>query len=194
MKPISRDEVLNLPEYEIARPDFRRHLIEKKRRRRVALGPIMTLIFENRETVLFQIQEMLRVERIVRPQKVQEELDVYNELLPDAGEVAATLFIEVADPARVQPISDGFVGLDEPGRLRLSIGSREYPARFAAGQSREDRTSAVHYVRFEVGDQGRADLAVGEPATLRVDHGDYHENAPLPKETVAELLEDLKEG
>jgi hypothetical protein len=194
MKPISRDEVLNLPEYEIARPDFRRHLIEKKLRRRVALGPIMTLLFENRETVLFQIQEMLRAERIVRPQKVQEELDVYNELLPDAGEVAATLFIEAADPARVQPILDGSIGLDEPGRLRLSIGSREYPARFAAGHSREDRISAVHYVRFEVGDQGRADLAIGEPATLRVDHGGYHEKAPLPKETVAELLEDLKEG
>lgn len=194
MKPISGDEVLNLHEYEIARPAFRQRVIERKRRRRVALGPIMTLVFENRDTVLFQIQEMLRVERIVRPEKVQEELDVYNDLLPGRGEVAGTLFIEVTDPALVQPTLDGLIGLDDPGHLKLSLGTRDYDARFAAGQSREDRISAVHYVRFEVGDQGRADLAIGEPATLRVDHGDYHANTVLAPETVEELLEDLKDA
>jgi hypothetical protein len=192
MKPISGDEVLNLHEYEIARPDFRQRVIERKKRRRVALGPIMTLVFENRDTVLFQIQEMLRIERIVRPEKVQEELDVYNELLPDAGEVAATLFIEVTSPDRVQPVFDSLVGLDEPGHLRLRISNKEYPAQFAAERSRDDRISAVHYVRFAVGDQGRADLAIGEPAMLKVDHGDYHAQAPLEPGTVKELLEDLK--
>ncbi|HEY6146726.1 MAG TPA: DUF3501 family protein [Thermoanaerobaculia bacterium] len=192
MKPISGDEVLNLHEYEIARPGFRQRVIERKKRRRVALGPIMTLVFENRDTVLFQIQEMLRIERIVRPEKVQEELDVYNDLLPDAGEVAATLFIEVTEAEKVQPVLDSLIGLDEPGHLRLRIANREYSAQFAAGQSREDRISAVHYVRFPVGDQGRADLAIGEPAALLVDHGDYHAKAALPPETVKELLEDLK--
>jgi uncharacterized protein DUF3501 len=192
LKPISGDEVLNLHEYEIARPDFRQRVIERKKRRRVALGPIMTLVFENRDTVLFQIQEMLRVERIVRPEKVQEELDVYNELLPDAGEVAATLFIEVTEAASVQPVLDSLIGLEEAGRLRFVISKKEYPARFAAGQSRKDRIPAVHYVRFAVGDQGRADLAIGEPAVLEVDHGDYHAEAPLGAETVKELLEDLK--
>ncbi|HYK43281.1 MAG TPA: DUF3501 family protein [Thermoanaerobaculia bacterium] len=192
MKPISGDEVLNLHEYEIARPEFRQRVIERKKRRRVALGPIMTLVFENRDTVLFQIQEMLRIERIVRPQRVQEELDVYNELLPDSGEVAATLFIEVTDPARVQPVFDTLIGLDAAGRLRLVISGKEYPARFAAGQSREDRISAVHYVRFAVGDQGRADLAIGEPAALKVNHGGYRAEAALGAETVKELLEDLK--
>jgi hypothetical protein len=192
VKPISADEVLNLHEYEIARPDFRQRVIERKKRRRVALGPIMTLVFENRDTVLFQIQEMLRIERIVRPRKVQEELDVYNELLPDDGEVAATLFIEVTSAEKVQPVLDSLIGLDEPGRLRFRISNKEYPAMFAAGQSREDRISAVHYVRFAVGDQGRADLAIGEPAALRVDQGDYHAEAVLGPETVKELLEDLK--
>jgi hypothetical protein len=152
----------------------------------------MTLVFENRDTVLFQIQEMLRIERIVRPEKVQEELDVYNELLPDQGEVAATLFIEVTSAEKVQPVLDSLTGLDEPGRLRLRISNKEYPAIFAAGQGREDRISAVHYVRFAVGDQGRADLAIGEPAALKVDHGDYHAEAMLGPETVKELLEDLK--
>jgi len=192
MKPISGDEVLNLHEYEIARPEFRQRVIERKRRRRVALGPIMTLVFENRDTVLFQIQEMLRIERIVRPEKVQEELDVYNELLPDALEVAATLFIEVTQADRVQPVLDSLIGLDEPGRLRLRVANKEYTAQFAAGQRREDRISAVHYVRFAVGDQGRADLAIGEPAMLLVDDRDYHAKAALGPETVKELLEDLK--
>ncbi len=86
------------------------------------LGPLMTLVFENRDTVRFQIQEMLRVERIVQPDKVQHEIDTYNALLPGPGEVAATLFIEITDPARVQSVLDGFVGLDEPGRLQMTIG------------------------------------------------------------------------
>ncbi len=191
MKPIFGDEVLNLHEYEIARPDFRQRVIDRKRRRRVALGPLMTLVFENRETVLFQIQEMLRIERIVRPEKVQVELDVYNELLPGESEVAATLFIEVTDPERVQPALDGFVGLDEPGRLSMRVGGVDYPAVFAAGQSREDRISAVHYIRFPLGEEGRLALAARAKAELRVDHGGYSATALLSPETVEELREDL---
>ena len=191
MNPIAPEDVLNLHEYELARPDFRTRVIAKKARRRVALGPIMTLVFEDRDTVLFQIQEMLRIERIVRPDKVQEELDVYNGLLPGDGEVAATLFIEVTDPAKVQPTLDGFVGLDEPGKLMLRAGNVIVPARFAAGQSREDRISAVHYIRFPLGDAGKAALERAERAELTVDHGTYQHTATLSPETVAELLRDL---
>ena len=191
MKPIAGDEVLNLHEYEIARADFRQKVIDRKRRRRVALGDLMTLVFENRETVLFQIQEMLRIERIVRPEKVQEELDVYNELLPGEGEVAATLFIEVTDPEMVQPTLDRFVGLDEPGRLSMRVGGVDYPAVFATGQSREDRISAVHYIRFPLGPEGRRALESHENAELRVDHGGYAAAAALSPETVEELREDL---
>jgi len=193
VKPISFDEILNLHEYEIARPDFRRKVIERKKRRRVAIGPLMTLVFENRDTVLFQVQEMLRIERIVRPQKVQEELDVYNELLPDEGEVAATLFIEITDPAQVQPTLDRMVGLDEPGRLFLRSENLLFPARFAAGQSREDRISAVHYIRFALGDEGRTALAHTGRAEVEVTHAGYGTRVALPPETVEELREDLGE-
>jgi hypothetical protein len=152
----------------------------------------MTLVFENRDTVRFQIQEMLRAERIVRPEKVQEEIDVYNELLPEPGQVAATLFIEVTDPAAVQSTLDGFVGLDEPGRLVLVVGGKTFPALFAAGQSREDRISAVHYLRFSLAEDGARLLAKGAPAILKVDHGGYRAEAVLPKETVDELRRDLE--
>ncbi len=193
MNPLTPADLSNLHEYELERTAFRGRIIAMKSRRRAALGPLMTLVFENRDTVRFQIQEMLRVERIVQPDKVLHELETYNELLPGPGEVAATLFIEVTDPARVQPVLDGFVGLDETGHLRLLVGGTAYPALFAAGQSREDRISAVHYIRFRPGREGRAALAAGAEAALEVAHGDYRARQPLRPETVEELLRDLGE-
>jgi hypothetical protein len=172
MKPLRIEEIRNLHEYETERPEFRQRVIGLKARRRLPLGPLMTVVFENRDTVRFQVQEMLRVERIVQPDKVQHELDVYNELLPGPGEVAATLFIEITDQERIQTILDGFIGLDEPGRLRMSVGEASFPARFAPGQSREDRISAVHYIRFGLGAEGREALERGEEAALEVSQGD----------------------
>lgn len=192
MKDLALDDIKNLHEYELERPDFRARVIALKKRRRVPLGPLMTLVFENRDTVRFQIQEMVRIERIVRPDKVQDEIDAYNDLLPRAGEVSATLFIEVTDPAKVQSTLDGFIGLDEPGKLVLRVGDRTYPASFAAGQSREDRISAVHYLRFALGEEGRKALERGEKAQLEVRHGDYQAVEPLSGETVGELLRDLE--
>jgi hypothetical protein len=193
LKPLALIDILNLHEYELARPEFRQRVIESKKRRRVALGPLMTLVFENRDTVQFQIQEMLRVERIVRPDKVEDEIRVYNDLLPGPGEVAATLFIEVTEPERVQPVLDGFVGLDEPGKVALVIGDERFPARFAPGQSREKRISSVHYIRFPLGDASRRALASGAAAALEIRHGNYAARAVLPRETVEELLKDLED-
>jgi hypothetical protein len=191
MKPLTAADISNLHEYELERPQSRSRVIELKARRRLPLGPLMTLVFENRDTIRFQIQEMLRVERIVQPEKVQHELETYNALLPGAGEIAATLFIEITDPARVQELLDGFIGLDEPGRLILRAGERTYPAQFAPGQSREDRISAIHYIRFRLGDEGREALLRGDEAVLEVSHGDYRAAQPLPKATVEELISDL---
>lgn len=191
MNTLSLSEIKNLHEYEIERPEFRARVIALKKRRRVPLGPLMTLVFENRDTVRFQIQEMVRIERIVQPDKVQEEIDVYNDLLPRPGEVSATLFIEVTDSAKIQSTLDGLIGLDEPGKLVLRVGDRAYPAAFAAGQSREDRISAVHYLRFPLGEEGRKALGRGEKAGLEVRHGGYQAVAGLSRDTVEELLADL---
>ena len=126
-----------------------------------------------------------------RPEKVAQELEVYNELLPGAGEVAATLFIEVTEPEEVQPTLDRLIGLDEPGKLVLRIGHDASAARFAPGQSREDRISAVHYVRFPIGDSGRRGLRENRPAVLEVSQADYEGKTVLSPETVEELLKDL---
>ena len=192
MEKIDASAVRNLHEYEVARPDFRRRVILLKSRRRVAVGPLVTLVFENRDTALFQIQEMLRAERIVDPAKVQDEIDVYNTLLPEPGEVAATLFIEITDESRVKPVLDAFIGLDEGRSLWMETGGERYFARFEAGHGREDKISAVHYVRFPLGEKGRAALAASGGARLVLQHGDYRGTASLPPETVAELLADLE--
>jgi Protein of unknown function (DUF3501) len=191
MELLTPDDIKNLHEYELERPGFRDRVIALKSRRRIPLGPLMTLVFENRDTVRFQIQEMLRVERIVQPEKVLHEVETYNELLPGPGEVAATLFIEITNQARIHEILDGFLGLDEPGGLQLKIGSGSYPALFAPGQSRENRISAVHYIRFRLGEEGKQALASGAPAALEVTHGSYRATQELPRRTVEELLADL---
>ena len=191
MKTLTVADIANLHEYELERPEFRGRVIALKGRRRVSLGPLMTLVFENHDTVRFQVQEMLRVERIVQPDRVQHEIDVYNELLPGPGEIAATLFIEITEQERIQEVLDGFIGLEEPGHLVLSVGGEKYPALFAPGQSREDRISAVHYIRFAPGDAGRRALEAGAEAALGVSHGSYRARQALSPETVKELLADL---
>jgi Protein of unknown function (DUF3501) len=191
MEKVTLAELKNLHEYETARPEFRRRVIETKARRRVSVGPLVTLVFENRDTALFQIQEMLRAERIVDPAKVQEEVDVYNTLLPDEGEVAATLFVEVTEEARVKPILDSFIGLDEGSSLWIEIGDRKYFAKFEAGHGREDKISAVHYIRFPLGVVGRSALERGRRARLVLSHGEHRGQVELAAETVTELLSDL---
>ena len=193
MQKIELPAIRNLHEYEVSRPDFRRHIIDLKKRRRVPVGSLVTLVFENRDTALFQIQEMLRAERIVDPRKVQDEIDVYNTLLPDAGEVAATLFIEVTEEARVKPVLDSFIGLDEGQSLRMEIGRKEYFATFEAGHGREDKISAVHYVRFPLGEEGREALVSTRAARMILEHGTYAATSALAPETIEELIGDLQE-
>jgi len=194
MNKIQISDVKNLHEYELIRDDWRKSVIAEKARRRVLLGPSLSLVFENRLTVLSQIQEMCRAERIVKTEAVQQEIDVYNELLPDAGEVAATLLIEITEESRIQPELDRLIGLTDGRSLLLEIGERRIYARFLEGQSRENRIAAVQYLRFPVG----ADAAVREallnprvPAIVRVAHPNYEASAGLPMETRRELAGDL---
>ena len=189
---IELSDILNFFEYEKVRDEMRRRIIAMKRLRRVPVGSYLSFVFENRDTVLFQIQEMCRAERIVDDAKVQEEIDVYSALLPGSRELSATLFIEITDEARVKPVLDAFIGLDEGRSLRMEIAGDEYFARFEAGHGREDKISAVHYVRFPLGEKGRAALESARRARLVLEHGEYRASAELSSETVSELIEDLR--
>jgi Protein of unknown function (DUF3501) len=194
MRKIELADVKNLHEYELIRADWRRSVIAEKERRRVLLGPAMSLVFENRLTVLAQIQEMCRAERIVRPEAVQQEIDVYNELLPDAGELAATLMVEITEEERIQPELDRLIGLTSGRFLWMDVGDRRTDARFLEGQSRNDRVAAVQYLRFPVGKDAAAREAFGDPrvaVSVHIGHPNYTASAELSLETRRELARDL---
>lgn len=195
MKRLTQEDILSIEEYERERERFRSGIIELKRRRRIALGPVITLVFENRETLRFQIQEMIRVERIVDPRKIQDELDVYNELLPSADELSATLLIEITEEAKIKEWLDRFMGLDRGEKVAIESGDERAFGVFEGGHSHESKISAVHFVRFRPSDRlKRAFADLHQAVTLTVDHNGYRMDVPAPGSLREEWLSDLHEG
>ena len=191
MRPITIEDVLDLGAYERARDSHRKRLIELKKARRISVGDRLTFIFENRETVLFQIQEMLRAERTVEEEDVQAEIDVYNELLPRPDELSASLMIEIPEADQIRAELDGLIGIDE--YVHLDVGDETVHATFDPKQFEEDRISAVQYVRFPLGPdlaERFSDLSV--PVKLRVAHPTYEAETPLDPVQHASLAEDLE--
>lgn len=192
MKLLTHDELIPQEEYERQRESYRRTIIALKQRRRITIGDKVTLVFENRETLRFQIQEMIRVERIIDPKKVQEELDVYNALLPASGELSATLLIELTDPDRMKHWLDLFMGLDHGQKVGLRAGGDVVYGEFEGGHSHETKISAVHFVRFHptpamvsaIGDQSAR-------VALSVRHGGYEAEVEVPWPMRQEWLSDL---
>ncbi len=193
MKAITPGDVIPYEEYERQREAFRARIIALKQRRRISVGPFITMVFENRETLQFQIQEMIRAERIVEPAKVQDELDVYNALLPQQNELSATLLIEITDEAKMKEKLDQFMGLDHGEKVAIIAGGEEAFGEFEGGRSHETKISAVHFVRFRPSVQmKRAFADLTRPVTIRVIHGGYHEEVPVPGSMREEWLADLK--
>jgi hypothetical protein len=195
MKPLTVQDVLPIEEYERSREAFRRRIIDLKQRRRLSVGNLITMVFENRETVLFQIQEMVRAERILRPERVSEEVAMYNEQIPRAGELSATLMVEVTDPAQVKPVLDRLQGIDRGRTVGIRVGPHLAYGVFEQGRSNEEKISAVHYVRFPVPDAVKAlmeDPAV--PMQVVVTHPRYQAAQPVSEEMRRSLLEDLAGG
>src|ERR1700722_16559325 len=162
-------DVLDLRAYERVREEYRTRVIARKRLRRVALGPLMTLVFESVDTVRFQIQEMARVEKILTDEGIQVELDIYNRLLPQVGELSATLFIELTSDALLREWLPKLVGIeralgfDAGGDVAASFPEEAH----AAALVRDTVTPAVHYIRFRcTPDQVEAFAGPGELALV----------------------------
>jgi len=189
MNKIQLDDILGFSAYEKVRQKFRDEIIEKKKRRRVSVGDKVSIVFENRDTVIFQIQEMLRAERIADLDKIREEIAVYNELIPNPGELSATLFLEIEDQTHLRDELLKFLGIDEA--VSFNVGGRSIPGRFEEGRSKEDKISAVQYVRFPFDSQARRAFIGGEPAELRIDHPNYKARTLLAPEVQQSLAEDL---
>jgi Protein of unknown function (DUF3501) len=192
VRPITVDEILNLVEYEKVRQARRQEVIALKADRRVGVGRYLSFVFENRETVWFQIQEMIRAERIVAEPRIADEVEVYNALLPRPGELAATMFIEIGDAAQIKPVLDTLQGIDGGDHVRLEVGSQVIVGRFEAGHSDEERgkLSAVHFVRFALPDAARRAFANAEIA-LAVAHPGDRGRTVLTSATRRRLAEDL---
>ncbi len=191
MRKITRADVRDIAEYEKIRDQFRRQIIELKKRRRVPVGDFVTLVFENRETVLFQIQEMMRAERIVHEEKIQQEIDIYNELIPEDNELSATLLIEIDDLAVLRQWLPKLVGIEQEVWLRIGE-QHAIRAFYEPGRSKEDRTSTVHYVRFRLNpEEIRAFKDETQPAVLAITHENYRAEATIPPEVRRSLAEDL---
>jgi hypothetical protein len=190
VKPVERSEILELGEYEEVREHFRRRVIELKRLRRVAVGGNLTVLFENRDTVLYQIQEMIRTERITREDAILHEIETYNELLPAKGELSATIFIEFPERTERERMLAALAGIED--KFYLEVDGTRFPARNETRGGLPDRTTAVHYVKYPLAES--AVEAIGSAratVVLGVDHPAYRAQATLLRRTIEEIANDL---
>jgi hypothetical protein len=187
-------DVLDLRAYERVREEYRAQIIARKQLRRVALGPIMTLVFESVDTVRFQIQEMARVEKIISDEAIQVELDIYNRLLPQVGELSATLFIELTSDALLREWLPKLVGVERELGIAIwedIVGSAPEEAH-AAALVRETITPAVHYLRFGFSSAQVVAFADAEEVALVARHPEYEARTVLPDPVRQALLGDLR--
>jgi hypothetical protein len=189
MRPIERSEILPLGEYERVREHFRGRVIADKRRRRLAIGEHLSVLFENRDSVMLQIQEMLRTERITSEPGILHEIETYNDLLPAPGQLSLTLFVQIPDRELRERFLRDLVGLEES--LALEVGGKKVMATGKRQGAEADRTTAVHYLKFDVPAEMAAALKAGAEAFLAVEHPRYRERSAVPADVRAEILGDL---
>jgi hypothetical protein len=185
-------DLMTLERYARERSGFRARVIGHKAARTVAIGPAMTWVFEDRLTIQYQVQEMLRIERIFEPGGIQEELDAYNPLIPDGGNWKATMMIEYPDPAeravalaRLRGVED-LCFVEVAGHARVMAVADEDLDRENA-----EKTSAVHWLRFEIAPAARDAIRSGAGVTAGVLHPAYRHELHLPPATVASLARDF---
>lgn len=192
MLPIQRSEVLGFGDYEQIRERFRARVLAQKAKRRVGIGDRMSALFENRDTVLLQIQEMLRTERISEEKAVQHEIDTYNDLVPGERQLSFTLFIEIDDREERERMLVACAGMEKA--VYLEVDGERFPAAITARAGLSDaRTTAVQYYLVDLSEdcaQHFRDGKVAE-AALVVDHPAYRQHGALRPETIAQLAADL---
>jgi hypothetical protein len=192
-------DITDLRAYEREREEFRAHIIALKKKRRIGVGPFVTLVFENRDTIRFQIQEMARAERLITDEAIETELRIYNPLIPEPGQLSATLFVELTTDDDLRTWLPKLVGIETAVLLRLGEGGAATEVRcvvdpaHAEQLTREDVTASVHYVHFDLGPDSIGPFEAG-PVALCVDHPAYVHETVLGEETRAELLADLHAG
>jgi hypothetical protein len=191
-RKLALSDIKDMRAYEHEREDFRRHVIELKKRRRIPLGTIMTIVFENRDTMRFQVQEMARAERMLRDEQIAHELETYNALIPDAGELSSTLLIELQSEEQLREWLPKLVGIHEHVAIQLADGTEvRGQDEDAERLTREDVTPAVHFLKFHF-TPAQVDAFAQGPVHIVVDHPAYRESVELTDANKQELLDDLR--
>lgn len=189
---IDKSDLLNIIDYEKQRDDYRKELISYKKNRRFKLGPNILITFENTKTMKFQIQEMMRAERMVHDSQIEEEIDVYNPLIPTGNELSATLFIEITDPEKIRPVLDSFIGLTEGVNVYFELNGEKVAAVFEEGREKEDNISSVHYIRFPFTSAQKNKFANDSNAiSINIDYNSYTHSVELSQEMIESLSNDF---
>ncbi|HLS85507.1 MAG TPA: DUF3501 family protein [Burkholderiales bacterium] len=189
---IRRESLLSLEAYARERDAFRARVIAHKKDRTVGLGPNVTLQFEDELTIRYQVQEMLRIERIFEEEGIQGELDAYNPLVPDGGNWKATMMIEYPDPEERKRMLAQLKGIERKVWIRVDGHAPVYAiADEDLERETEEKTSSVHFLRFELDEAMRAALRRGAGLAMGVDHPAYSASVEVRPEVRAALLKDL---
>ena len=193
MDKLTPADLMNLERYARERPAFRAQVLEHKRDRKLAIGPNVTWSFEDRLTMQYQVQEMLRAERIFEPEGIRDELDAYNPLIPDGSNWKVTLLIEFPDAAERQRQLALLIGLEDRCWVRVRGHDRVYAiADEDLERETTEKTSSVHFLRFELTSAMISALKGGAELAAGVDHDHYrHSVDPVPAPVRAALLQDL---
>ena len=193
MNPITRESLMTLEAYAKARPEFRAMAIAHKRLRTAHIGGHVTLLFEDETTVRYQIQEMLRIEKAFEDNAIQDELDAYNPLLPDGRNFKATMLIEYDDENERREALTKLKGIEDKTWVQVEGSPKVYAiADEDLKRENETKTSAVHFLRFELSEEMAAALKYGVSLAMGVDHPQYSASSPVNSETRAALVVDLR--
>ncbi len=190
MRAIETSEIKNIADYELEREQWRPQVMALKERRRIRVGEHLTFLFENRETVRYQIQEMMRIERIVKPQDVAHEVATYNELVPGENQLSASLLIEYETQEERRVMLHELLGLERHIWLKVAGVAQRSLAQFDTRQIATDRLSAVQYIRFQLTEEQVRRFRNG--VSLVVDHPAYEVERTLSPTEIAELVQDLE--
>lgn len=193
MKKIERESLMTLEAYARDRNDFRTRVIAHKKDRTLHLGEHVTLIFEDELTMRYQVQEMLRAEKVFEEHGIQEEIDAYNPLIPDGRNFKATMMIEYEDEGERRAALANLKGIEAGTWVRVTGHSPVYAiADEDLERETEEKTSAVHFLRFELNDAMARDLKSGSSLSIGVDHPHYHAALdPVPAVLRTSLSQDL---
>ena len=194
MKKLTREDLMSLEEYAQKRPEFRQKVLEHKKARKIALGEHATLYFEDCLTIQYQIQEMLRIEKIFEAEGINEELEAYNPLIPDGSNWKATFMIEYGDVEERQKVLATLVGVEDRVWVQVEGFDRVYAiADEDMERDTEEKTSAVHFMRFELSDEMCSAVKEGRAIAMGIDfEGFMQEVNPVAEASRASLAADIE--